>query len=654
MGAANRSLNTSINNNIQSRRLAEGPLSLIQESTIESSPFTAQASDPFLSEQSKQPDQFQQSVAPTQSTEPKEQELAAGLVSGGTLGQETSLYIQGTGERSNERYFSSTVKEQDYGEAAQWENPDLAFTNYLDTFNQTQAQREQTDSVYNYNNYDPGDFARMGFAGPTDVGDKAQGTKLAEYVINNEIPLTQERDGVVYYFTPGNMNANNQIHGNAGQGEEWVVLGQPGTYSTIKQPRESAFNNPLVNILSAFVPAVGLVNTAMRAATGETLHAADYASAITSGLQISGNLAAPVDAAEAANTAAQATQNALASGLSETAAAAAGQAAEAAALAGRGLGSLSYAQSVGLLNAAGTKDLASAATALFGQDILNAGLATIGTSTEAIASQLNINANDVQSGLIKSIEVAASGGDIEDALRDGFVEYIKEGGSLNVLEPLRDFVEEHAGSLLNVVRTIGSSLDDNILQPVKELIPEEVQELGSATEDVIREVGSTIDDEVLQPINDVASAIDEAVREALPDIDGPDLGGVEDVIREVGSATEDVIRETGSTVDDEVLQPIKEVAEAIDEAVREVLPDIGDPDLSGLEDLIKSNVLGEQGGMLASAGSMLLSRPSPTRTTDSLFDTSPFKFKTAITPYEELDLFERTTNDFTLPPSTIG
>lgn len=141
MGAANRSLNTSINNNIQSRRLAEGPLSLIQESTIESSPFTAQASDPFLSEQSKQPDQFQQSVAPTQSTEPKEQELAAGLVSSGTLGQETSLYIQGTGERSNERYFSSTVKEQDYGEAAQWENPDLAFTNYLDTFNQTHTQR---------------------------------------------------------------------------------------------------------------------------------------------------------------------------------------------------------------------------------------------------------------------------------------------------------------------------------------------------------------------------------------------------------------------------------------------------------------------------------------------------------------------------------
>ena len=598
MGSANRSLNTRINNNVQARRLAEAPVSLIEESTIESSPFTAQASDPFLSEQPKQPDQVQQSVAPTQSTEPKEQELAAGLVSGGTSGQETSLYTQGTGERSNERYFSSTVREQDYGEAAQWENPELALTNYLDTFNQTQAQREQTDSVYNYNNYDPGDFARSGFAGPTDVGDTAQGTKLAEYVINNEIPLTQVRDGVTYYFTPGNMNANHQIHGNAGQGEEWVVLGEPGTYSTIKQPRESAFNNPVINTLGAFVPVIGLVNTAIRAARGETLHAADYANVVTRGLQVSGMLAPPVDAAQAANASFEATQNALASGLSDTAAVAAGQAAEAAALAGQGLGSLSYAQSVGLLNAAGTGDLASAATALFGQDVLNAGLETLGTSAEAIAGQLNINANDVQSGLIKAIEVVASGGDIEDALRDGFVEYIQEGGSLAVLEPLRDFVEEHAGSLLNVVRTIGSSLDDNVLQPVKDLIPEGVQDLGSATEDVIREVGSTIDDEVLQPVNDVARAIDQAVREALPNTSGPDL--------------------------------------------------------SGLKDIIPSGMLGGLGEMLGSAGGMLPSRLSPTRTTDALFDTGPFKFKTEITPYEELDLFERTTNDFTLPPSTIG
>ena len=53
--------------------------------------------------------------------------------------------------------YSQTVSSQDYGSTPDYETPEEALENYMSLYNRVQAQMAQTNSVYNYNNYDPSD-----------------------------------------------------------------------------------------------------------------------------------------------------------------------------------------------------------------------------------------------------------------------------------------------------------------------------------------------------------------------------------------------------------------------------------------------------------------------------------------------------------------
>ena len=89
-----------------------------------------------------------------------------GLVEEGDLGTAFDLSTTVTDPDTGIKAFQSTIREQDYGEAPVYTDADTALENYIDFYNRVQGQQEATSSVYNYNNYDPSDFARMGFAGP--------------------------------------------------------------------------------------------------------------------------------------------------------------------------------------------------------------------------------------------------------------------------------------------------------------------------------------------------------------------------------------------------------------------------------------------------------------------------------------------------------
>ena len=80
----------------------------------------------------------------------------------------------------------------------------------------------------------------------------------------------------------------------------------------------------------------------------------------------------------------------------------------------------------------------------------------------------------------------------------------------------------------------------------------ETPELLKKVEDTLKTVGSVVDDTVLQPPKEFVEALAEAT---------PSPKVIEDIAREAGSTAEDVARETVAVVD----EPIQEVGKAIAE-----------------------------------------------------------------------------------------
>ena len=130
-------------------------------------------------------------------------------------------------------------------------------------------------------------------------------------------------------------------------------------------------------------------------------------------------------------------------------------------------------------------------------------------------------------GLVRTEKELVKGASLDDALLTGLGTYVKEGGSLSGLPNLPDFP-----SLSAVFET---------------------PELLKKVEDTLRTVGSVVDDTVLQPPKEFV----EAVAKATP---SPKV--IEDVARKAGSTAEDVVRTAGAVIDEPV-QVIKEAAESI-------------------------------------------------------------------------------------------
>ena len=354
-------------------------------------------------------------------------------------------------------------------------------------------------------------------------------------------------------------------------------------------PEPSGFskflNNPVVNVLGAINPAIGLATTAAKAATGEKLSPVEIASGLMTGLNMAGVIKPPT--------------------LGEMPV---GQAGPPQMTQGTGLFGSTYGQTQAALNVAAAGDAKGAALSLLGPQAVKAAIDKV--PDDRILNVLQ--KDDVQAGLNKVVERVAGGAEFDEALAYGLGTYIKEGGGLNI---------EGTNVSLGVI------------------------------EDVVRDI--------VRPIGKAGTALADFVEEAMPDIDIDTraLRPLEDVIKAGGRKAEDAVRAAGSVIDDTVIQPIREAGKTFDDvvtqpigdalsdldtAIRQALPDIDLPsvDLPSMDlpfDLRPS--------LMSDTGEDFI--PSPTRTTDSLFNDELFQFETeiGISDYpiesqgEELELF---------------
>jgi len=352
------------------------------------------------------------------------------------------------------------------------------------------------------------------------------------------------------------------------------------------------------------------VVSATKGLTGDTLHAGDWLSIASAGLHLADVITPPAKEAAAAEAGQQAMQAADAAGLSNAAAMQAGNAAQATALAGKGLTignkALTYNQSVGLLNVAAGNPTG-AALQLYGGDLINEGLDKIGLDQAAIEGA-GIQYDDFQAGIGKTVQKLAEGVELDDALAHGLGKYIREGGTLGSIDlPSVDLDIDLGG--------LGA-----IIEPIVEAAEDIGRHIVKAVEDVGRPVVKTIED------------VGRPVVKTIEDIGRPVVKTIEDIGRPVVKTAEDVAQAGGDIIED-VAQAGGDILSAVDTAIREALPntsidlpDVNLPDVN-LPNVNLPNV--NLNPSLNSSGMLNIVR-SPTATTDQLFGDELFKFKTQV------------------------
>jgi hypothetical protein len=497
-----------------------------------------------------------------------------------------------------------------------YDTPNKALGGFASFLGGIESQRRETNNKYSLTSFDPSDFKRAGLSSPADLGDTASKDALMSYVKDNNIPLTQVRDGVTYQLTGGSDKFNDMLHGRSGQDGIWQDQGPVGTYSTVyvdtsQSMFQEVLNNPALRIGAALATggASEAVISAGKGLAGETLHAGDWLSMATVGLNETGMLKAPASAEEARKIGELATQSGnLASGL----------VAEQLALSGVGLGPLTYSQSTALLNAAATGDPKSFIYSAVGNAAIDKVFKEATGTVEGMSDTGRVagifQSDDAKAGLLKVVDKLSSGADFDKALIYGLGTYIKEGGGLNI--PTPDGLDFEL-----------PSVDLGIL------------------EDVAKSVG------------DVLSDADTAVRKGLREFDKT----IQPVTKEIGkglSAADTLARQGLSAFDDAVIQPTGEFLSAADTAARreltkldEGLYDIQSPFSTPEIDLPNLNLPSLGMGM----GMLLSSAPAPTATTGKIFEDELFKFKNKIEltefgplnqPEQEVDIEEFLTSPF--------
>ncbi len=329
-------------------------------------------------------------------------------------------------------------------------------------------------------------------------------------------------------------------------------------------------NNPVVNVLGAINPVVGLATTAAKAATGEKLSPVEIASGLMTGLNMAGVIKPPT--------------------LGEMPV---GQAGPPQMTQGTGLFGSTYGQTQTALNVAAAGDAKGAALALVGDNIIKGGLEKIGLDEEAITNA-GIQYDDFEAGVGKAVQKLAAGEELDEALAHGLGKYI---GDYPLLRQRQICIRARPSIDLG---------DSKLLGPIADAL--------SAAETAVRQGLSKFDKEVLQPVTkptgDILSAVETEVRQGLSTLDKEVL---QPFTQPIGDVAENVAQSAGDMLSD------------LDTAIRQALPDIDLPsvDLPSMDlpfDLRPS--------LMSDTGEDFI--PSPTRTTDSLFNDELFQFETEI------------------------
>jgi hypothetical protein len=327
--------------------------------------------------------------------------------------------------------------------------------------------------------------------------------------------------------------------------------------------------------------------------TGDTLHGSDWLSIAVTGLTATGAIKPPIEGADTIGL---------------------GQAGPTLQTGGTGLFGTTYGQTMGALGAAAAGDVEGAAVSLVGGQLVKGGLDKIGLDKAALA-KAGIQYDDFTAGVTKAVTEVVQGKDLDDALVSGLGKYITEGGTLDIpLGGLEDVIRD-------IVRPIGE-VGTALGQFVKDAVPDINSIDSSRITDALKEVGAFVEDEFTQPVGGFLSDSDTTVRQGLAEFDKK----IQPFTKPVGDAIEDVGQVAGDAFS------------ALDTAVRQALPDINGPDI----DLPSFDLNIPNFNPAFGTTQLNYSAPSSTRTTDSLFKDELFQFQTEIgvdlEPTEYVDL----------------
>ena len=490
--------------------------------------------------------------------------------------------------------------------------PDPDF-NVADYYERTKARAdkaitpEATRKVLT--SHDPNRGELMGTSPRGYLLDQQVGDPFIETIRSKQIPLTKKLDtpfeldydygyhsDKLYMKQPPLLgNTNLQQGFTDKEREEYRDLMKRGSFVDISggtsrvgeytmawvedPPEPSGFskflNNPVLSVIGAINPVIGLATTGVKLATGEKVSPMEIASGLMTGLNMAGVTKPPsLDAMPA------------------------GQVGTPLPNKGTGLFGSTYGQTQTALNVAAAGDAQGAAFALVGDDLIKGGLDNAGLDRATIENA-GIQYDDFQAGIGKVVSEVAGGAELDNALASGLGTYIREGGTLGIdAGVIEDVVRD-------VVRPVGK-VGTEIAKFVEEAIPDvdtsaldpiekAIRQAGRTTEDVVREGGRAVDQAVIQPTREVAKAFD-----------------------------------------DTVIQPVGDAFSALDTAVRQALPSTS-IDLPSLNIPNFNPNLGQFGLQFTQVSDTgePAAQPSATRTTDALFGDELFKFKTPIEGTQE-------------------
>mgnify|MGYP001626683928 CR=1 FL=1 len=443
------------------------------------------------------------------------------------------------------------------------ESTGSALGNYKGFFNQTQQQSQalaemakESKDYSGLKNVDVNKLNRNVSQGLDDYSTEEVDDNILTYIKDNNIPpFIETEDGEKLFFTTGtdtsmpDLAALGDAHRENGR---YVATGDVGTYSSIwienPSTSEEILNNPVLSVAAMFVPYGTAALTALKGATGQTLHGSDWASLASAGLQKAGYTKAPstVDGVKDA---------------------------------GKGLTlggiELSYNQTNALLKGAITGDPKEALAETLTSKYLEGALDNKDSVMASTLDSLEMDKDAFINAFSNTVGKVADGKDLDDAVLSGFAQYIREDGTFegNILP---DWLQE-----------AGRDFDDAFLQPIKEAVEmlaggvldgsgellDVLKEAGSSVAntvrpawEIVREAGREFDDNALHPLEETIEAFGEPIEDAVHAIGGSVaevMEPVKEFLEEVGPSIEDTLREGGRAFDDYILQPLKDLLKGI-------------------------------------------------------------------------------------------